>query len=54
MGEIRVTVQVGRESSKRVTNRHKHKGVLYLNAICLKASIRLISDFYTKQRNAYK
>jgi hypothetical protein len=33
---------------KRVTNRHEHKVVCYLNAICLKAS-SLISDFYTKQ-----
>jgi hypothetical protein len=52
-GKIRVPVQVGRELAKRMTNRHGHKGVLYLNVICHKAS-RLISDFYTKQRNVYK
>jgi hypothetical protein len=38
---------------KRVTNRHEYKGLWYLNVICLKASTSLISDFYTKQRNAY-
>jgi hypothetical protein len=41
------------ELSKRVTNRHEHKGVLYLSVICHKAS-RLISDFYTKLRNVLK
>jgi hypothetical protein len=39
---------------KRVINRQGHKGVLYLDAICLKASTNLISDFYPKQKNAYK
>jgi hypothetical protein len=39
---------------KGVTNRQEHKGVWYLNVICLKVSTSLISDFYTKQRNAYK
>ena len=33
----------------QVTNKHGHKGVLYLDVICLKASTNLISEFYTKQ-----
>jgi hypothetical protein len=33
-GEIRVPVTGGQESVKRVTNRHGHKGVWYLNVIC--------------------
>jgi hypothetical protein len=53
--EIRVLDRWAKElATKSVTNRHGHKGVLYLDVICLKVSTSLISDFYTKQRNAYK
>ena len=47
--------QVGKELvTKRVTNRHGHRESVYMNVICLKASTSLISDFFTKQKNAYK
>jgi hypothetical protein len=41
---------VGAEGDKQTWT----QGTVYLNVICLKVSTSLISDFYTKQRNAYK
>ena len=50
-GETQVPV-IGDQgvSEKGVTDRTQ--GSVDLNVICLKASTSLISDFYTKQRNA--
>jgi hypothetical protein len=39
---------------ERVTNRHRHRESVYMNAICLKASTSLMSDFYTKQEGIQK
>jgi hypothetical protein len=51
--EIRVPGRQGvREKGDKQTG--TQGSVLYLNVICLKVSTSLISDFSTKQRNAYK
>jgi hypothetical protein len=46
--------QVGKELALSGANRHWHRECVYLNVICLRVSTSLTSDFYTKQRNAYK
>jgi hypothetical protein len=45
--EVLVTSEQG-VGAERVTNRHGHKGVLYVDVICLKSSTSLISDLYTE------
>ena len=54
MGEIRVLVTGGQGVSEESDKQTRTQGSVYLNVICLKASTSLLSDFYTKQRKAYK